>query len=249
MVGFPLLLIPLAIYNIVALLMPSVKFTDTLFKVPMLSAVEWQVTLSDILLALGIILLLLEVVKGARPGAKFVMDHLLSLVVFGAAAAEFVLWPKFSAGTAFDAEKFTNSTFFLLTLLAMADFFTGIAQRTRRRAVAVEAAPVTRRSKQQAEVASAEPQFEPPAPRPTVTPQPTVVTPPKDALPKDAPPEQPSAESAPKDRPELSLAKLAPTPDMWAEGTIGQSSNKETTRLQLQPNNPTPPSPDDPPLR
>ena len=36
MVGFPLLLIPLAVYNIIAFLMPSVSFTDVLFKVPMI---------------------------------------------------------------------------------------------------------------------------------------------------------------------------------------------------------------------
>src|SRR5215470_5585345 len=124
MVGFPLLLIPLAVYNIIVFLMHDVSFTAVLFKVPMLEGQVWPVTLSDLLLALGVVLLLLEIVKGARPGAKFLMDHLLSLIVFGAAAAEFVMWP----------EKFGNSTFFLLVLLAMADFFGGVAQRTRRRA-------------------------------------------------------------------------------------------------------------------
>ena len=73
------------------------------------------------LLALGILLLLLEVIKGARPGAKYLTDHLLSLIVFGAAAAEFVLWPQFG-----------TSTFFLLTMLALVDFLSGIALRTRR---------------------------------------------------------------------------------------------------------------------
>lgn len=99
MVGFPLLLIPLAVYNIIAFLMPSVSFTDVLFKVPMITGETWPVTLADLLLALGVVLLLLEVVKGARPGSKFVMDHLLSLIVFGAAAAEFVMWPKFGNST------------------------------------------------------------------------------------------------------------------------------------------------------
>ena len=56
-----------------------------------MSGTEWPVTLSDILLALGILLLLFEVIKGARPGAKYLTDHLLSLMVFGGAAAEFVL--------------------------------------------------------------------------------------------------------------------------------------------------------------
>ena len=122
MVGFPLLLIPLAIYNIIAWLMPDVPLSGPLIKLTLVSRVEWQITLSDILLSLGVLLLLLEIVKGARPGAKFLMDHLLSLIVFGAAAAEFVMWPKFG-----------NSTYFLLVLLAMADFFGGVAPPMRRR--------------------------------------------------------------------------------------------------------------------
>jgi hypothetical protein len=121
MVGFPLLLIPLAVFNIIVFLMPGVSMTETLFSVPLMSATRMPVTLSDMLIALGMLLLLLEVIKGARPGAKFLMDHLLSLVVFGAAAAEFVLWPKFG-----------TSTFFLLTLLALVDFLSGVALRVRR---------------------------------------------------------------------------------------------------------------------
>ena len=122
MVGFPLLLIPLAIYNIIVFLMPGVSFTDPLVKLTLVSGAEWPVTLSDVLLTLGILLLLAEVIKGARPGAKYLTDHLLSLIVFGAAAAEFVLWPKFG-----------TSTYFLLTALALVDFVSGLALRTRRR--------------------------------------------------------------------------------------------------------------------
>jgi hypothetical protein len=125
MVGFPLLLIPLAIYNIIVFLMPGVSFADTIVKLTLLSGAEWQVTLSDILLTLGMLLLLSEVIKGARPGAKFLTDHLLSLIVFGAAAAEFLLWPKFG-----------TSTFLLLTMLSMVDFLSGIALHTRRARVA-----------------------------------------------------------------------------------------------------------------
>ncbi len=121
MVGFPLLLIPLAVYNIVAFLMPGVSFVEPLFRLPLVSGAEWPVTLSDMLLTLAIVLLLLEVIKGARPGAKFLTDHLLSLIISGAAIAEFLLWPRFA-----------SSTFFLLTLLAVADFLSGISLRTRR---------------------------------------------------------------------------------------------------------------------
>ena len=159
MVGFPLLLIPLAIYNCVAFLMPTVSFSEPLFKLTLMSGTEWPVTLSDVLLALGIVLLLLEVIKGARPGAKFLTDHLLSFIVFGAAAAEFLLWPKFG-----------TSTFLLLTLLSLVDFLTGISLRTRRRAVLVyEDAPARRQKKAPA----VEPEVEAapaPAPKPAVSP-------------------------------------------------------------------------------
>ena len=128
MVGFPLLLIPLAIYNIIAVLMPTVSFSVQLFKLTLMSGVEWQVTLSDVLVAVGIFLLMFEVIKGARPGAKYLTDHLLSLIVFGAAAAEFLLWPEFG-----------TSTYFLLTALSLADFLSGLALRTRRGAGAAPA--------------------------------------------------------------------------------------------------------------
>lgn len=124
MVGFPLLLIPIALYNAIAFLMPTVSVTDRLFSVTLVSGADWPVTLSDVLLTLGVLLLLLEVIKGARPGAKYLTDHLLSLIVFAGAAFEFMMWRKF--GTA---------TFFLLTLIAMTDFLTGIALRTHRRGV------------------------------------------------------------------------------------------------------------------
>jgi hypothetical protein len=209
MVGFPLLLIPLAVYNIIAFLMPSVSFTDVLFKVPMITGEAWPVTLSDVMLALGVVLLLLEVVKGARPGSKFLMDHLLSLIVFGAAAAEFVMWPKFG-----------NSTYFLLVLLAMADFLGGIAQRTRRRvAYVAETAPAPRKARRQTEVpvdeAVVEPKFEP------------VVAPPA-----SAPSAQSVAESVLMDHPAPKPVQSTPSPEIPSP--------------HLQPGNGTQPSPDAP---
>jgi hypothetical protein len=154
MVGFPLLLIPLAIYNIIAFLMPDVVFGAPLFKLALMSGVEWQVTLSDVLIALGILLLLFEIIKGARPGAKYLTDHLLSLLVFGAAAAEFVLWPKFG-----------TSTYFLLTALSLVDFLSGLALRTRRGRGAVAAPAASATSARKAE-AKADPKAEPPVAEP-----------------------------------------------------------------------------------
>ncbi len=149
MIGFPLLLIPLAIYNIIAFLMRDVSFAAPLFTVPLPSGTGWPVTLTDGLLTLGILMLLCEIIKGARPGAKYLTDHLLSLLVFGGAAAEFVLLPQFG-----------TSTFFLLTLLALVDFLSGISLRRRRGAQAAAPA-VSRREARKAEAAVPEPELEP----------------------------------------------------------------------------------------
>lgn len=159
MVGFPLLLIPLAIYNIIVFLMPGVSLSAPLVSVTLMSGVSWSVSLSDVLLSFGILMLLLEVIKGARPGAKYFTDHLLSLIVFGGAAAEFVMLPQFG-----------TSTYFLLALLALVDFLGGVSLRARRsaRAMAAAPAPVSQNNLSRDEAVS-EPRFEPvPAPEPVI---------------------------------------------------------------------------------
>jgi hypothetical protein len=162
MIGFPLLLIPLAICNIIVFLMRDVPLTATLVTVPLMSGVAWPVTLSDVLIALGILLLMFEVIKGARPGSKYFMDHLLSLVVFAGAAAEFVMLPQFG-----------TSTYFLLTMLALVDFLSGIALRARRSARLAPADAPAPTSKRQRDIAAAEPRFDP-EPAPSVPPAATV---------------------------------------------------------------------------
>jgi hypothetical protein len=171
-----------------------------------MSGAEWPLTLSDMLLALGILLLLFEVIKGARPGSKFLTDHLLSLIVFGAAAAEFLLWPRFG-----------TSTYFLLAMLALADFLSGIALRTRR------GTPAAAGSSRTARAAAPEPQFDPvPAPAPSP------------AVPAAAP----VAEPMPTQRPEPKAAHHAAGP---------AESSPEVASPELQPGNGAPPSPEAPP--
>jgi hypothetical protein len=160
MIGFPLLLIPLAICNIIVFLMRDVPLTATLVTLPLMSGVAWPVTLSDVLIALGILLLMFEVIKGARPGSKYFMDHLLSLVVFGGAAAEFVMLPQFG-----------TSTYFLLTMLALVDFLSGIALRARRSARPAPADAPAPKGKRQRDIEAEEPRFDP---EPAVPPAATV---------------------------------------------------------------------------
>jgi hypothetical protein len=206
MIGFPLLLIPLAIYNIIAFLMRDVSFAAPLITVPLTSGTAWPVTLSDVLLALGMLLLLCEVIKGARPGAKYLTDHLLSLLVVCGAGAEFVLLPQFG-----------TSTYFLLALLALVDFLSGIALRARRGTQVAAAA--SRRDARVPEAPAPEPHFDPaPAPAP--------------------PPAASVAESVRLDHPE-------PTPAQPNVGSTAPSP--EIPSPGLQPGHGTPPSPDAPP--
>jgi len=206
MIGFPLLLIPLAICNIIVFLMPGVSFVTPLMTLTLMSGVAWPVTLSDVLIALGILLLLFEVIKGARPGSKYFMDHLLSLVVFGGAAAEFVMLPQFG-----------TSTFFLLTMLALVDFLSGIALRARRNARGAPAAAPAAKNKRQRDIEAPERQMDP-EPAPSVPPAATV------------------AESVLLDRPEP-----APHPVDIAR------TSPEIRSPGLQPNDIAHPSPDSPP--
>jgi hypothetical protein len=236
MVGFPLLLIPLAIYNIIVFLMPSVSFTDPLVKLTLMSGAEWTVTLSDVLLTLSILLLLAEVIKGARPGAKYLTDHLLSLIVFGAAAAEFLLWPKFG-----------TSTYFLMTALSLVDFLSGLALRTRRRAVAVAAAPAPARPAKEPEAEKiVAPAAEPhPAPAPAAPPAPVAPA---------VPAATSVAESVLQDRPEPKPAQPAAAPE--AASVVPETSSPKTPSSEvaspevpspgLQPGPDSPPSPDKP---
>jgi hypothetical protein len=218
MVGFPLLLIPVAIYNIIVFLMPGVSFAEPIVKLTLMSGTEWPVTLSDILLALGVLMLMFEVIKGARPGAKYLTDHLLSLIVFGAAAAEFVLWPRFG-----------SSTYFLLALLALADFLSGIALHARRGAVTASATTVSKKVARKIETPVVEPQFDPaPAPVPTAA--------------SSVPAAASVAESVLLDHPGPGLAQ----PVVVSSAASPEVSSPDLQPASLQPGHGAPPSPDTP---
>ena len=237
MVGFPLLLIPLAIYNIIVFLMPDLSFTDPLVKLTLMSGAELPVTLSDVLLTLGILLLLAEVIKGARPGAKYLTDHLLSLIVFGAAAAEFVLWPKFG-----------TSTYFLMTALALVDFLSGLALRTRRRAVAVAAAPAPAPKAAEPPPKATE-KVEAPAAEPHIDPAPAAAPAP---VAPSVPPAVSVAESVLKDLAEPKPAQPAVAPEAAPPKTPSpeihspEAHSPDVPSPGLQPGPGFPPPPDKP---
>jgi hypothetical protein len=129
LIGFPLLLVPFAIYNIVVFLMPGVTWSGVVSDMRMVSNAEWTMTASDLLIALAILLLFGEMMKATRIGIRTVVDHGLSLILFLGMVVEFVLVPQAS-----------TSTFFLLLVLSFVDVLGGFAitLRTAQRDLTVE---------------------------------------------------------------------------------------------------------------
>ncbi len=125
LIAFPLLLLPFAFFNIVIFLL-NIPFTDTVFSIPLVSEPtmppvfdrRMPVTTGDLIVAIGMLLLYVEVVKAARPGGKSIVDHLLSFIVFIAMAAELALVPRAA-----------TSTLLLLTVLGFVDVIAGLSIR------------------------------------------------------------------------------------------------------------------------
>jgi len=127
--GFPLLLIPFAIYNMIAFLTPGVSWTAPVTTVHMMSGQDWVLTWEDILLAFSIFLLWIEIIKSTRIGMRSVMDHILAMALFVAMLVEFLLVKN--AGT---------STFFLLMIVAVVDVLAGfiVGMRSSQRQIEIE---------------------------------------------------------------------------------------------------------------
>jgi hypothetical protein len=129
LIGFPLLVIPFAIYNMIAFLTPGLSWTDHVATFHLISGQDWTVTPEDILLAFSVLLLSVEVMKATRMGMRAIIDHVLSMVLFIAMLVEFLLVKQ--AGT---------STFFILMVISLVDVLAGfiVTARTAQRDIAID---------------------------------------------------------------------------------------------------------------
>ena len=129
LIGFPLLVITFAIYNMIAFLIPSLTWTTNVATIHLMSGQDWTVTPEDVVLALAVLLLGIEVVKATRMGIRGLMDHILSMILFIVMLVEFLLVAR--AGT---------STFFILMVISLVDVLAGfiITARTAQRDIAIE---------------------------------------------------------------------------------------------------------------
>ena len=132
MIGFPLLIIPFAIYNMIAFITPM-DWGTKLYTFRLMSGLDWSPTLGDAFLAFSLLLLLFEFAKSAKHGKSFI-EHFLSLLLAGGAGAEFVM-----------VDKAGNSSFMLFVAICLVDLFAGFAaalRRARRKVVVEEAVVV-----------------------------------------------------------------------------------------------------------
>lgn len=134
-IGFPLLVIPFAVYNLVAFpaLFPSVTLTSEVpgVQLHLLSGVDWNFYIGDLLITFAILLLYVEILKATRLGRRNVFDHTLSIILFVIFLAEFVA-----------IKQAATSTFFLLMVISFVDVIGGFAVSVRvaRRDAQIEAA-------------------------------------------------------------------------------------------------------------
>jgi hypothetical protein len=124
LIAFPLLLVPFALYNMVAFLL-NLSFSDTLFNIPLLAGRRMPVSTGDAIVLIALLLLYLEFLKVMRLHHRPIMDHLLSLMLLGATAFEFLAVPKAA-----------TSTFLILLGLSFIDAIGGLSLAPRRQRLA-----------------------------------------------------------------------------------------------------------------
>ena len=129
LVGFPLLVISFALYNMIAFLTPGLSWTHDIAQFHMMSGAEWTLTPSDILITASVLILFAEMLKATRLSTRTIIDHLLSTVLFVGMLVEFLLVRQAATGT-----------FFLLLVISFVDVAGGftITIRTAQRDISVD---------------------------------------------------------------------------------------------------------------
>lgn len=113
--AIPLTIGPLIIFNLIALLSSGPDpWATVLFDLPMFSGRQWVLTLGDLMIVIGVVLLFVEVLRSSRPSRYTITNHIMSTAVLIIYIVEFIV-----AGIA------ANSVFFILTIMALFDVVAG----------------------------------------------------------------------------------------------------------------------------
>jgi hypothetical protein len=117
---FPLLIIPVIIYNLFALGGGAVgqhtiqSLGTAGFTITMFSHDQWNISFFDFLLLLSLALLFVEVVKATHTTSAELINHGLSMMVFVICLIEFIT-----------LKGFATSTFFLMMMMTLFDVVAG----------------------------------------------------------------------------------------------------------------------------
>ena len=119
---FPLLLIPIVVYNLFALgggVIGHYDVQDLLsvnhaVPIKMFSGDIWKFSFGDLLLLVSLALLFVEVVKATRTTSTEIINHGLSMMTFVIALIEFIA-----------LRGFATSTFFLIMVMTLFDVVAG----------------------------------------------------------------------------------------------------------------------------
>ena len=113
MLAIPLLIIVVGIYNVIAFT-GMASFGAEIFSVSLISGDIWSMSIGDLLVAIGLLLLYVEVFKSTRSSSISIVDHLLSMMLFIICILEFVA-----------LRSFGTTTFFLIMLMTFIDVIAG----------------------------------------------------------------------------------------------------------------------------
>lgn len=121
---FPLILIPVLIYNIWAFGSTAASndagevrshLAAPWMTIPMASGVEWTVAFGDVMVLLALLLLFIELLKSTSTGTAAIFNHALSMLVFIICLVEFLLHPAFA-----------TTAFFMIMIMALLDVLAGV---------------------------------------------------------------------------------------------------------------------------
>jgi hypothetical protein len=128
---FPLLAIPIIIYNLMAFTFSGEVDANgvartmadqignpayAIARIPMVSeGAVWAVTSGDLLILLSMGFFFVEILKSTSTGAATIANHAVSMVVFIICLIEFLL-----------LKNFATSVFFILTIMTLLDVLAGV---------------------------------------------------------------------------------------------------------------------------
>jgi hypothetical protein len=120
--AFPLLAVPVLLYNLIVLGLAgglrsdqaAAKLSAPAFSIHMTSNGLWVVSLGDVLLAVSLVVLFIELLKSTTSRKVAIINHSLSMILFIICLVEFLLF-----------QGFATSVFFLITLMVLLDVLAG----------------------------------------------------------------------------------------------------------------------------